>query len=73
MRRNIFSEENFFAEEENFVARTLYCANCKVTVPVKEKLLLVLPDGELYEYVCPQCGDVLGDKKTSSNNKITLL
>jgi len=34
-------------------------------MPVRERLLLVLPDGELYDYICAQCGDVLGDKKVN--------
>ncbi len=33
-------------------------------MPVRERLLLLLPDGDLYDYVCQQCGSVVGDKKT---------
>ncbi len=50
---------------KDFVATHLYCPNCKASMPVVERLLLVLPDGYLYEYICQKCGEVLGDKKTS--------
>ena len=32
---------------ENFTASSLYCDKCKATMPVRERLLLVLPDKEL--------------------------
>ena len=31
--------------------------------PVRERLLLVLPDGELYEYLCTACGESVGKRK----------
>jgi hypothetical protein len=31
-------------------------------MPVRERLLLVLPDGELYDYLCQGCGASLGSK-----------
>ncbi len=36
-------------------------------MPVREKLLLVLPDGELHQYVCAQCGADLGTKREKQN------
>ncbi|MBN2120536.1 MAG: cytoplasmic protein [Candidatus Omnitrophica bacterium] len=54
---------------EDFVARTLYCPGCRSAMPVRERLLLILPDGELYEYVCARCGEPLGDKKVSKIDK----
>ena len=57
---------------EDFVARTLYCPTCRMAMPVRERLLLVLPDGELYEYICSQCGEVLGDKKVSNKKGLIL-
>jgi hypothetical protein len=32
---------------------------------VRERLLLVLPDGELYEYLCTACGDSVGKRTLS--------
>jgi len=50
---------------KNFNATLLHCPKCNVATPVRERLLLVLPDGELYEYLCSRCGTSLGKRKTS--------
>lgn len=47
-----------------FNATTLYCPKCKSAMPVRERLLLVLPDGDLFEYVCARCAEPLAKKKT---------
>ncbi len=31
-------------------------------MPVRKRLLLVLPEGEKYEYLCARCGQTVGDK-----------
>jgi uncharacterized Zn finger protein len=54
---------------EDLQATYLYCNNCGVSMPVREKLLLILPDGHLFEYLCANCGEVVGDKKTKFNEK----
>jgi hypothetical protein len=46
----------------DFTASELYCPKCKVSQPVRERLLLVLPSGELYEFLCAQCGTSLGKR-----------
>ena len=43
-------------------ASELYCPQCKCAMPVKQRLLLVLPTGEKYDYVCTGCGNSLGTK-----------
>ena len=43
-------------------ATELYCPNCGRAVPVNKFLLLVLPDGDRYEYRCKYCGTKVGDK-----------
>jgi hypothetical protein len=43
-------------------ASLLYCNRCRRAMPVRERLLLVLPDGELYEYLCEGCGESVGSK-----------
>lgn len=50
---------------KDFIATRLYCDNCGGSMPVREKLLLILPDGYLYEYLCQGCGKSVGDKKVS--------
>lgn len=45
-----------------FQASLLYCPTCKQATPTRERLLLVLPNGNLYEYLCAQCGASTGSK-----------
>jgi len=47
---------------EEFRASALYCPKCKRAMPVRSRLLLVLPDGELYEYLCQACATSLGTR-----------
>ncbi|MFQ5830224.1 MAG: hypothetical protein ACE5JD_13860 [Candidatus Methylomirabilia bacterium] len=47
---------------EEFEATSLYCVSCRKAVPVRKKLLLVLPTGTKYDYVCAQCGTPVGGK-----------
>ena len=51
-------------------ASELYCPKCRRSQPVREKLLLVLPDGELHEYVCVACATSLG-KRTVTGPALT--
>jgi hypothetical protein len=50
------------AHFEDFEAMELYCPRCKRAVPVRKFLLLVLPEGDKYEYRCQYCGQSVGDK-----------
>ena len=43
-------------------ATELYCGECRQAVPVRKYLLLVLPEGDKYEYRCQYCGAKVGDK-----------
>ncbi|HMK33837.1 MAG TPA: cytoplasmic protein [Desulfomonilaceae bacterium] len=47
---------------DRFTATELYCPKCRQSMPVRERLLLVLPEGEKYEYLCARCGTSVGDK-----------
>jgi DNA-directed RNA polymerase subunit RPC12/RpoP len=49
----------------DFVASELYCRKCGSSQPVRERLLLVLPSGELHEYLCSRCGSSLGEREVS--------
>ena len=56
------------AQQDQFEAlnaTSLYCPKCKAAMPVRERLLLILPDGELHEYRCARCGTSLGERKVS--------
>jgi hypothetical protein len=48
---------------EEFQASALFCERCKQAQPVRERLLLVLPDGDLYEYLCAACNASLGKRR----------
>jgi DNA-directed RNA polymerase subunit RPC12/RpoP len=54
---------------EGFRATELYCPNCRSSMPVRERLLLVLPEGEKYEYLCARCGTSVGDKLVTGEPK----
>jgi hypothetical protein len=49
-----------------FQATELFCNRCRSAQPVRERLLLVLPDGELREYLCSTCGSSVGSRKLST-------
>jgi len=61
-------------EFKKFQASSLYCPKCKQATEVRERLLLVLPDGDLFNYYCSLCGTSVGKKKDSQieNKKIIL-
>lgn len=46
-------------------ASELYCPKCQRAQPVRERLLLVLPAGELHEFVCTRCASSLGKRTVS--------
>jgi hypothetical protein len=50
---------------EQLQASVLLCPRCRVARPVRERLLLVLPDGELHEYLCTACGASAGTRTVS--------
>jgi hypothetical protein len=47
---------------EGLEASQLYCPTCRRAMPVRKKLLLVLPEGEKFEYLCARCATTCGDK-----------
>lgn len=58
---------------EEFRAASLYCPKCQRAQPVDERLLLILPDGELYEYVCQFCWTQLGKRKVEQERPALIL
>jgi hypothetical protein len=58
---------------EEFEATELFCPNCRRPVPVRKFLLLVLPDGDKYEYQCRYCGTKVGDKTDRSAQPFGIL
>jgi hypothetical protein len=54
-------------------ATSLYCPKCKAAVPVRKKLLLVLPEGEEFEYLCVYCSSSVGMKIDKNASQIDLI
>jgi len=54
-------------------ATELYCAQCKMAVPVRKRLLLVLPEGDKYEYFCPYCAETVGIKIDRNQQQTSLI
>jgi hypothetical protein len=56
-----------------FEASALFCPRCRQAVPVRKRLLLVLPDGDKYEYLCAYCSHSLGTKMEYEEREIKIL
>jgi len=54
------------AQFEHLRASELYCPTCRKLRPVRERLLLVLPRAELYDYRCVTCGLSLGSREVKA-------
>lgn len=54
-------------------ASSLYCPKCKTAVPVRKRLLLVLPEGERHEYLCVHCFTSVGKKIEEKKQEIELI
>jgi hypothetical protein len=58
---------------KDFDATQLYCPACKQAVPVRKRLLLVLANGEKFDYTCVYCGTSVGDKMVSNKDSGPLI
>jgi hypothetical protein len=54
-------------------ATVLFCSQCKEAVPVRKRLLLALPEGDKYDYLCVYCGNSVGTKIEREAQPIKLL
>jgi len=57
----------------DFDATELFCPNCKRAVPVRKRLLLVLSNGDKYDYSCVFCGTSVGDKTVSQKDNLRIV
>jgi len=55
---------------ENFTASSLYCEKCKASMPVRERLLLVLPGKEIFDYLCTGCASSVGQREVTEGEKL---
>jgi hypothetical protein len=77
---NFTKQNRGFAEQrkrpdtfKEFDATELYCPKCKRPVPVRKRLLLVLPEGDKYEYLCGICLEPVGSKIDKQKQATTLI
>ncbi len=66
------SRESEREQYGSFTASMLYCPRCGQATPARERLLLVLPTGNLYEYLCIQCGTSTGSKTEKDRQEVRL-
>ncbi|MGD8881247.1 MAG: hypothetical protein PVI82_05120 [Desulfobacterales bacterium] len=58
---------------KEFDATELYCPKCKQSVPVRKRLLLILPEGDKYEYMCVYCSETVGTKIDKQDKPLTII
>ena len=68
---NPYQQRN--SQYKDFAASELFCPKCRQAMPVRECLLLVLPDGDLYDYRCIRCGTSLGEKRVKNQQPIQVV
>jgi hypothetical protein len=71
--RGYTRQENRQGMFKELDATELYCPKCKRAVPVRKRLLLVLPEGDKYEYLCSICLEPVGSKLDKQNQETTLI
>ena len=58
---------------ESFRASSLFCQKCDKAMPVREKLLLVLPCKEIHDYLCTGCASSLGQREVTAGGTLSAM
>lgn len=58
---------------DEFEASELFCSKCQKATPVRKKLLIVLPTGNKFEYLCSLCGNSVGSKMDDDTSSFSIL
>jgi hypothetical protein len=58
---------------KDFDATELFCPRCKKAVPVRKRLLLILSNGDKYDYSCVFCGTSVGDKMVTQRDNLRIV
>lgn len=58
---------------KDFDATELFCPRCKRAVPVRKRLLLILSNGNKYDYSCVYCGLSVGDKMVTQKDNLRII
>ena len=62
-RRQATQHQAAQSSYDKITASEIYCPNCKQAMPVREKQLLVLSDGDVVDFVCTACSTSLGTRR----------
>jgi len=57
----------------DFDATELFCPKCRRAVPVRKHLILVLSNGDKYDYACTFCGTSMGDKMVTERDNLRVI
>jgi hypothetical protein len=57
----------------DFDATELFCPHCRRAVPVRKRLLLILSNGDKYDYSCVFCGTSVGDKMVTQQDNFRVM
>ena len=72
-KESVSQPHNGTQSYKDFDATQLYCPKCKQAVPVRKRLLLVLPEGDKYEYLCAYCAGTVGTKIDRDNKPLSII
>lgn len=57
----------------DFDATELFCPKCRRAVPVRKRLLIILANGDKYDYTCIYCGTSVGDKVVTERDNLQII
>ncbi len=58
---------------DEFEASELFCSKCQRATPVRKRLLIVLPQGNKFDYLCSVCGSSVGSKMDDDSSSFDIL
>ena len=78
--KNFMNPPDAFAQQQDdsgmfkeLEATELYCPKCRRAVSVRKRLLLVLPEGVKYEYLCAFCSESVGTKIDRQRKPVSII
>ena len=66
-------QQDYSGAFKELEATELYCPRCRRAVSVRKRLLLVLPEGDKYEYLCAFCSESVGTKIDRQQKPISIM
>ncbi len=78
--KNFMNPPDAFAQQQDdagmfkeLEATELYCPKCRRAVSVRKRLLLVIPEGDKYEYLCAFCSESVGTKIDRRRKAVSII